>query len=564
MKEYRKYKPQERKIAYFSFEIGLSPEVPTYAGGLGILAGDTIKSFADMKVHAVAVSLLNEKGYFYQELDIDGNQNEVPVDWDHKKYMRPIDKRVSVKLEGRDIILQGWIYEVKGLSGALVPVIFLDSNVDGNTPEDRRLTSFLYGGDRRYRLMQGALLGIGGVRMLQLLEHDNLEVYHLNEGHAALLTLELMDRYGGDLEKVRDLCVFTTHTPVPEGHDAFAFDLSKSVLRDFCDVETLKHDNIVDKWGNLNMTYLALYHSGHINGVAQKHGEVTQKMFPGYHIAAITNGVHTPTWVCDPIASVLDKYIPSWREDPFALRNAFKIPRNELWAAHQAAKKEIIDFVNHHYKKEMDYDTLTIGFARRATSYKRADLLFNDIERLKEIVKEEGPIQLIYGGKAHPLDTQGKETIKTIFQHIKEIDGDIKAVYMKNYEMYTAKLMTSGCDLWLNNPKRPMEASGTSGMKAAANGVLNFSVLDGWWIEGHIEGYTGWSIGPKPVNVEAETAESEDIKDLYEKLENKILPTYYGNKDWWTHMMRHNIALNGSFFNTHRMVSQYVMQAYFR
>ncbi|MBU0762902.1 MAG: alpha-glucan family phosphorylase, partial [Candidatus Altiarchaeota archaeon] len=297
MKLFRKYNPQERKVAYFSMEVGLAPELPIYAGGLGILAGDTLKSFADLNVPAVGVSLLNEKGYFYQELDEWGNQREADVNWDHRKQMSLLSDKVNVNLEGRDIKLQAWVYEIKGLKGHTVPVVFLDSNIDVNSPQDRGLTSHLYGGDRRYRLMQEALLGIGGVRMLQLLDLDNLTAYHMNEGHSALLTLELMDRYEGNIETVRELCVFTTHTPVPAGHDSFELDMAKNVLKNFCSVDALDHDHIIDQHKKLNMTYLALYHSKYVNGVAKKHGEVTQKMFPGYSIDAITNGVHAQTWV---------------------------------------------------------------------------------------------------------------------------------------------------------------------------------------------------------------------------------------------------------------------------
>ncbi len=564
MNKYLKYNPQDRKIAYFSLEIGLSAQLPTYAGGLGILAGDTIKSFADLKVPAVAVSLLNEKGYFYQQLDQDGNQTEVDTNWNHRDYMTKLSDKIIVNLEGRDILVQAWVYEVNGLTGGVVPVIFLDTNLDANQEQDRAITKHLYGGDRRYRLMQEALLGIGGVRILQILDHENLQAYHMNEGHSALLTLELMDRYKNDLERVRELCVFTTHTSVAAGHDSFDIELARSVLRNFCDVETLKHDNIIDQNNKLNMTYLALHHSKYINGVAKKHGEVSQKMFPGYSIDAITNGIHTRTWVSDAMSEVFDRHLPSWRNDPYTLRNVLNISRDEIWRAHEKAKKTLIDYVNGQYSSGMDYDTLTIGFARRATAYKRADLLFSDIERLKKIVAEKGKIQIIYGGKAHPSDGQGKDFIRKIFKHIKELKGTIHVEYIQNYEMYTAKLMVSGCDIWLNTPLRPREASGTSGMKAAVNGVLNFSVLDGWWLEGHIEDYTGWSIGPRPKDKEEETDHIADVEDLYNKLENKIIPLYYEDKTWWNEMMAQNIALNGSFFNTHRMVSQYVMQAYYQ
>jgi glycogen phosphorylase len=411
--------------------------------------------------------------------------------------------------------------------------------------------------------MQEAILGIGGARMLQLIDLDNLQAYHMNEGHSALLTLELMDRYEGDLDRVRELCVFTTHTPVPAGHDSFDLDLSRNVLKNFIEIDLLNHHHIIDSEGKLNMTYLGLYHSKYVNGVAKKHGEVTQKMFPGYSIDAITNGVHTETWVSQHLAKVFDKYIPSWKSDPYTLRNTLNIPRDEIRTAHSKAKKDLIDFVNENYHTGMEYETLTIGFARRATAYKRANLLFSDIERLKSIVNEKGKIQIIYGGKAHPSDGQGKEYIKEIYNHIRELTDDIKIVYLKNYDMYAAKLLVAGSDLWLNTPLRPLEASGTSGMKAAVNGVLNFSVLDGWWLEGHMEGYTGWSIGPRPKDVEEGTDQSTDIEDIYQKLEEKIIPTFYEDPDWWQEMMAQNIALNGSFFNTHRMVSQYVMKAYF-
>lgn len=558
-----KYGPQERKVAYFSLEIGLSPEMPTYAGGLGILAGDTIKSFADQKVPVVALTLLNEKGYFFQQIGEDGYQREAPVNWDYKKHLTPLNEKVTVRLEGRDVLIQGWVYEVQGSSAASVPVIFLDTNIDKNNPEDRGITSYLYGGDRKYRLKQEAILGIGGVRMLQILDHDNLVSYHMNEGHSALLTLELMDRYQKDLDRVRELCVFTTHTPVPAGHDCFEQQTVEEVLGDYVNVGELSKDGIMDDSMCLNMTFLGMYHSKYINGVAKKHGQVAQKMFPHYSIEAITNGIHTSTWVSDDMAGVFDSYIPSWRVDPYALRGALSIPRHEIWKAHAASKKKLLDFVNENYGASLQKDVLTIGFARRAAAYKRADLLFTDKKRLFDIIDKEGKIQAIFGGKAHPHDTQGKKIIQNVINNIREISDKAEMVYLNNYDMYSAKLLVSGVDVWLNTPQRPQEASGTSGMKAAANGVLNFSVLDGWWIEGHIEDFTGWSIGPHP-SLESQEDPEKDVKDLYDKLESKILPLYYYNKPHWKHMMAYNIAVNASFFNTHRMVSQYVTNAYFQ
>lgn len=563
MEYYLKNDSTERTIAYFSLEIGIKPEIPSYSGGLGILAGDTIKSFADLNIPAVAVTLLYDKGYFHQELDAEGNQQEIPVNWEKEKFMRPLPNKVIIRLEGRDITIQGWVYEVIGVKGGVVPVLFLDADLEVNEPNDRQLTSYLYGGDRRYRLLQEAILGIGGPRMLQSVGHNQIEKFHMNEGHAALLTLELMNRFR-DLNEVRENCVFTTHTPVPAGHDTFELDLARSVLRDFVNVDELNHDNIIDHEGKMNMTYLALHHANYVNGVAKKHGEVSRKMFPGYSIEAITNGVHAGTWVCESMAKLFDKFVSGWRNDQYSLRNALNMPSGEVWKAHIEAKKDLIGYIKHRTGVEMNKETLTIGFARRAATYKRPDLIFRDMEKLKQIVKEVGKIQIVFAGKAHPADGGGKDLIKRIHQDIKELKDDIKIVYLSNYEMYLGKLLTSGVDIWLNTPLRPREASGTSGMKAALNGVLNFSVLDGWWLEGHVEDQTGWSIGPRPDDVEDEVDESADIKDLYEKLETKIIPAYYKDPEKWKRMMKYSIAFNGAFFNTQRMVSQYVMNAYFK
>ncbi len=558
MNSYLVYGPQDRKVAYFTMEVGLKPEMPTYSGGLGVLAGDTVKSFADKGVPVVAVTLLNEKGYFYQTLDDHGSQVEVPVNWSHRDHMNLLSEKVSVSLEGRDIMVQAWVHEVDGLDGFKVPVLFLDTNLDVNDPADRELTSYLYGGDGKYRLKQEAVLGVAGVRMLQILDHDNLEKYHMNEGHSAMLTLELMDRYQNDLERVRELCVFTTHTPVPAGHDVFPVSLVEEVLGGYFNSSALEHDKIISD-GLLNMTYLALYHSNYVNGVAKKHREVAQKMYPQYRVDSITNGIHPATWVCDSMAALFDSYIPSWRRDPYTLRHSLSIPDDDLWSAHQKAKKQLLKFVNENYHLEFKEDVLTIGFARRVAAYKRADLLFSEPERLEKIAGSM-KLQVIYGGKAHPHDTEAKKMIKRVWDSMREVD--VPTVYLNNYDMYSAKLLVSGADVWLNTPMRPKEASGTSGMKAAVNGVLNFSVLDGWWLEGHVEDLTGWSIGPPPS--EGHSDNKKDAGDLYSKLEAKVAPTYYKDRRGWTRMVAYNIAFNGSFFNTHRMVDQYVTQAYFQ
>ncbi|MFH1126548.1 MAG: alpha-glucan family phosphorylase [archaeon] len=553
---------KERKIAYFSMEIGIDSRMPTYSGGLGILAGDTIKSCADLKVPMVAVTLLYEKGYFKQTLDSEGNQKESPLQWDPKQFLKPLPNKVTVQIENRTVSIQAWQYDVVGITGHIVPIIFLDTDLKENGEYDRGLNDYLYGGDQWYRLLQEIILGIAGVRMLKELGYTGIKKYHMNEGHAAFLTLELLNERKRkkeplrDIEQVRELCVFTTHTPVPAGHDQFPLDLVKRALGDFLPSDVLKMFAGQDK---LNMTLLALHLSKYVNGVAKKHGEVSQSMFPGYHIESITNGVHSRTWVCDSFKGLYDKYIPGWKNDPFSLRYALGIPKDEIWNAHGQAKNKLIDYVNKKTGVGMDYETFTIGFARRSATYKRADLIFYDIDRLSEISKKAGKMQFIFSGKAHPKDSPGKELIKKIITASRQLKDRIKIVYLEDYDMELAKMMISGADLWLNTPEKPKEASGTSGMKAAHNGVPSLSILDGWWIEGCIEGVTGWAIDSLQ---DKESDDKEDAISLYDKLEFTIIRTYYTNRENWINVMRHAIAVNASFFNTHRMVQQYVLNSY--
>ena len=383
----------------------------------------------------------------------------------------------------------------------------------------------------------------------------------MNEGHASLLVLELLkerkekEEVGWDFEGVRKSCVFTTHTPVSAGHDRFSYDLVKNVLMEYLPLEIIKMLGGDDQ---LNMTYLALNLSHYVNGVAKKHGEVSRGMFPGYSIDSITNGVHSYTWTSESFKRVFDKYIPGWTTDSFILRYSLGIPKQEIWEAHLESKKLLIDYVNKEANIGMDYETFTIGFARRATPYKRMHLVFSDIERIRRISRELGKIQFIFAGKAHPKDWPGKELTKKIFGVSSQLKDDVKMAYLANYDMEIAKMLTSGVDLWLNTPQRPLEASGTSGMKAVHNGIPNLSVLDGWWIEGHIEGVTGWSIGSKSI----ETGDDRDDQEIYDKLENIILPMYYRERERWMDIMQHSIAFNASFFNTQRMVQQYVLNAY--
>lgn len=560
----------DRSIAYFSMEIALEAGMPTYSGGLGVLAGDTIRSAADLRVPMVAVTLLHRKGYFYQRLDANGWQTEEAVEWAIGDFLEEVPGRVSLTLEGRTVSLRCWKYEVNGIGGFNVPVYFLDTDVSENSEWDRTLTHFLYGGDQRYRLCQEVVLGIGGVRMLRALGYYNIERFHMNEGHSSLLTLELLDeeaRKAGrktisrsDIELVRRRCVFTTHTPVPAGHDQFPLDLVARVLgrREVFDMkDVFCCENL------LNMTFLGFNLSHYINGVAKKHGEVSRLMFAGYKIDAITNGVHAATWVSKPFQGLFDRYLPGWREDNFNLRYALKIPREDVWRAHAQAKERLIRHVNRSTNAGMDMDVLTIGFARRATTYKRGDLLFTDIERIKGISSKAGPFQVVYSGKAHPQDRGGKEVIKRIFDAKNLLRDHVRVVYLNNYDMELAKVIIPGVDVWLNTPQPPLEASGTSGMKAAMNGVPSLSVLDGWWIEGHIEGVTGWSIGENEMAIGESHDSSKDALYLYEKLERDIIPLFYRERDCFIDMMRYSIALNGSFFNTQRMLQQYVLKAYF-
>ncbi|MCK4809921.1 MAG: alpha-glucan family phosphorylase [Candidatus Omnitrophica bacterium] len=553
---------KRRSIAYFSMEIGIHPKIRTYSGGLGILAGDTVKSCADLNVPLVAVSLLYKKGYFYQKLDEQGMQVELPYEWNPKKLLKLFKKKVTVTIENRTVFIQAWEYDVFGITGYRVPVIFLDTDIEENSEYDRSLTHSLYGGDSKYRFCQEIVLGIGGVRMLKELGFYRLSRYHMNEGHASLLGVELLKQRkkeedpAWDIEGVRRMCVFTTHTPVPAGHDQFSYDLVREILGEFIPIDFLKNIGGED---NLNMTFLALNLSHYVNGVAKEHGKVSREMFPGYDISSITNGIHSSTWVGESFKKLYDEHIPTWRNDPFSLRYALSIPRDEVWNAHQEAKKILIDYVNNKQNAGMDYDTLTIGFARRATAYKRADLIFFDIDRLRNLSRNTGGIQLIFSGKAHPHDWPGKELIKKIISLSNQFDQDIKIVYLENYDMELAKMLISGVDLWLNTPRKPKEASGTSGMKAAHNGIPSLSILDGWWIEGCMEGLSGWAIGAAE---DADSSDERDANSLYEKLEKIILPAFYNNRQNWINIMRHSIAINASFFNTHRMVQQYVLNAY--
>ena len=557
--EYCKRRFFERpKIAYFSMEIGIKSEIPTYSGGLGVLAGDTVRSCADLRIPLVAVTLVSRKGYLRQEITEEGEQLEYPEEWNPSKYMIMLPPRVEVSIGDRKVKIGAWLYEQLSLTGGMVPVLFLDTDVEGNNPEDRGITDFLYGGDEEYRLKQEIVLGVGGVRMLEALGF-NVAKYHMNEGHSSLLTLELLKRNNMDTDKVKNLCIFTTHTPVEAAFDKFPYTLVEKLLGATFPIEELKKYGGRDR---LNMTLLALNLSKYTSGVTKAHMKYSRKLFPGHHIMAITNGVHSYTWASPFFRELFDRYIPGWANEPELLVRVGIIPDEEIWNAHMKAKRHLFEFITEKTGIKMDLNVLTIGFARRATAYKRATLIFSDIERLREINKT-GKIQLVFAGKAHPKDFSGKMLIKEIYNYMKLLKGEIKIVYLENYNMGIAAKITSGVDVWLNTPLPPLEASGTSGMKAAHNGVLNFSVLDGWWVEGCVEGVTGWAIGPPPNEpIDEKERRKKELKDLYNKLEYVIIPKFYERRDEWIIMMNNSIGKIAYYFNSHRMMRRYATEAY--
>jgi starch phosphorylase len=586
----------KRLIAYFSMEIALENAMPSYSGGLGVLAGDTIRAAADLRLPMVAVSLLYRGGYFTQRLSEDGSQTEEPVEWRVEDFLVEEAARTSVSIEGRRVGLRCWRYAAKGVRGFEVPIYFLDADLPSNADADRALTGTLYGGDPYYRLRQEVLLGIGGVRMLRALGHNDLTRYHMNEGHAALLTLDLLGAEaekagrtairGEDIEKVRSKCVFTTHTPVPAGHDRFPMEFFTRVfpgrtefldLKDASSADLMKRalqagqdfagvQDAARQGASLNMTQLALGLSTYVNGVAKQHGETSRQMFPEVPIEAITNGVHAGTWTSPAFQQLFDRYIPSWREDNYSLRGALGLPAEEVWASHLIAKHELLEEVRKKTGLNLEPEVFTIGFARRATGYKRADLILSDLDRLREIAKNAGQFQIVFAGKAHPNDGGGKDIIRRIFKAKKALRKNIPVVFLDDYNLDLGGKITSGVDLWLNTPQFPLEASGTSGMKAALNGVPSLSILDGWWVEGHIEGVTGWSIGEsrRAAGGSAPTDNQAEAESLYTKLESVILPLYYTERARFLGVMQHAIAINGSFFNTQRMVQQYITDAYLR
>ena len=545
-------------------EIAIHPAMPTYSGGLGVLAGDTLRSAADLGIPLVAFTLLHRKGYFQQHLDPSGKQTEDIQPWNPADFCTEEPVRITVSIEERIVNVRAWRYDLHGRSGHIIPIYLLDTDLDGNSGWDRGLTDHLYGGDTNYRLQQEIVLGMGGVRIANALDlHVN--VYHMNEGHAALLTLALLEsQLGGgpqgaatesDLAAVRQKCVFTTHTPVPAGHDRFSTEQAIRILGAERTARLQKLNCFHE--GLLNMTLLALRFSRYANGVALQHGKVSRDMFPEFAIDSITNGVHASTWTSEPIQQMLDEHIPAWRRDNLFLRNAIDLPEKAILSAHARAKENLLAEVGSRTNLVLDPRVLTLGFARRVATYKRAGLMFTDPERLAAIAAKAGGLQIIIAGKAHPQDEPGKALIRQVFERASTLSSDLlKIVYLENYSWELGAIITAGVDVWVNTPRRPYEASGTSGMKAALNGVPSLSILDGWWIEGCIEGVTGWAI-------EDGANDTEEAANFYAKLENAVVPLYLQAPENWARIMRTTLAHNGSYFNTNRMVKQYNRNAYY-
>jgi len=567
------------RIAYFSMEIALRPEMHTYSGGLGVLAGDTVKSCADLGLPMVFVTLLCRRGYLRQEIDSEGRQIEHEDPWNPADFAAPLRAKVALLIEGHEVWVRPWLHVISSPIGSRIPVLLLDTDLHENNPEDRRITDRLYGAGSEYRLKQEAILGIGGLRILQALGFS-VHKYHLNEGHAGLLALDLLRRYPRNpkqmtnqivnqtgpsglkfrITPVHDACIFTTHTPVEAGHDRFDYGMFGHVLRDYIDIDQVR---LLAGDDALNMTRLALNLSGFVNGVAVRHARTTHRMFPGYDIRAITNGVHLPTWAYPALADLFDASMPGWACEPDIMVRADQLSGKKLWAIHQQAKRDLIAQVTRRTDVVLDIDTPLIGFARRMTAYKRPDLLFSDLARLKRI--HAGlPFQVVIAGKAHPSDAPGKVLIQKIHQHIRELAPEVTVVFVPNYETDLARHLVSGVDVWLNTPTPPMEASGTSGMKAALNGVLNLSVLDGWWLEACVEGVTGWAVGRDGATLTDEAHGELIENDLYNKLENVVLPLYHQDRERWIWMMGQAISKIACYFNTQRMMRRYAAEAYLR
>src|SRR3954454_15531720 len=598
-------------VAYFSAEFGFHESIPNYSGGLGILAGDHCKSASDLDLNFVAVGLLYRHGYFKQQIDRDGIQHAVSLNQNFHhlpiREVRQNDARVlvSVRIVDRDVLAKIWELHVGRIN-----LYLLDTDVAENTPEDRLITAELYGGDLEMRMRQEMILGIGGVRALNSLGID-ADVFHMNEGHSAFLALERirvliaekkLDFYSA-LQIVAAANVFTTHTPVPAGHDSFPREMMRKYFAEFTKEMNVPFDELftfgqtrVNATDPFSMTILALRMSRHSNGVSKLHGDVSRSIWkevwtgvPVYEvpITSITNGIHTKTWMAPEFAELYRKYLGNWEEhltEPDFWRGVIDIPDAQLWDTHQKLKLRLVEFVRERVRvrrarigespemvrranRLLDPEILTVGFARRFATYKRGALLFSDKARLERLLNDRSrPVQFIFAGKSHPQDEGGKALIQQVYQFSRETGMENRIVFLEDYDSYIARRLVQGVDLWLNHPLRPQEASGTSGMKTAPNGGLNLSVLDGWWCEGY-NGNNGWAIGSDIESGTIEFQNEVDTNSLYQLLENQIIPLYYAKPDGklplaWLQLMRESIRSVTPVFNTHRLVKEYTERRY--
>ena len=539
-------------VGYFTAEIGLWSELHTYSGGLGVLAGDHVKSAADAGIPLVGVTLLYHQGYARQHIDNKGIQTETFPEFDPSQHLTKTDITISLHLDDEPLLAHVWKADIVGQSGHSVPVYFIDTQHEHNTPAHRSLSSRLYGGDDDMRIRQEYVLGVGGV---QLFDHLDVEMQglHLNEGHCTFAMLELLNR-GWSREELAKRSLFTTHTPVPAGHDRFDWSLVEQVVGDILpkDARTLvRNAGDSEQGARCSMSHLAVALSTSVNAVSKLNADVAMTMFDDQVIQPITNGVHHITWTSPVMASFFDKHLNGWRTQPESIANAKTLPTDELNEARETSRAQLHDYVQKTTGVEFSPERLTIGFARRFATYKRANLVFKDLERLRKI--GAGKIQFVFSGKAHPRDQGGKQLIRDIFESAEQIAEEIPVAFIENYDMHTGLMMTSGVDIWLNNPIRPMEASGTSGMKAAMNGVPNCSILDGWWPEACIHGVNGWAIG----NAEDDRDDDRDAENIYNVLERNVLPLWEQNSDGWSNMMKASIAASAGFTG-HRMIQDYL------
>ncbi len=601
----------KRPVAYFSAEFGFHEAIPNYSGGLGILAGDHCKSASDLDLNFVAVGLLYRHGYFRQEIDKDGAQHAVSLNQNfHHLPIREVQRDgagllISVRILDREVFAKVWQLPV-----GRIDLFLLDTDIPENNAEDRLITAELYGGDQEMRMRQEIVLGIGGVKALKALGIDP-EVFHMNEGHSAFLALERIRRkvvekkleFYSALQIVASANIFTTHTPVPAGNDSFPREMMREYFGDFAKELGIPFDELfsfgqtrVDRSDPFSMTILALRMSRHSNGVSKLHGEVSRSLWrdvwngvPVHEvpITSVTNGIHTKTWMAPEFSALYRKYLGEWEEhitEPDFWRGVIDIPDAQLWETHQQLKHRLVEFVRERVRirrerigdspeairnvnRILDPEVLTIGFARRFATYKRGALLFSDKERLKRLLNDTSrPVQFIFAGKAHPRDEGGRALIQEVYRFSREAGFENRVVFLEDYDSYIARRLVQGVDLWLNNPLRPMEASGTSGMKCAPNGGINLSVLDGWWHEG-FNGNNGWAIAAEISDGTVEFQSAVDANSLYQLLENQIIPLYYAKPDGklplaWLQLMRESIRSVTPVFNTHRMVKEYTERLY--